>query len=595
MRHFDLLGHSTATAMLILVSAGVASAQSGKLDAPNTRLYLDQAWKPADRNLFYTTSQGSQMMPYDWFLALERPDSETPFRADDLARFGYLSNRDKTNNPDRLPVGFVKDSADTGDWIGMNCSACHTNQINFAGRTLQIDGAPADADMHALIDELAQALAQTAVSKSDPKFQRFARKVLPPEPTSTEEDKLFAALKEFSAYFTQFVKDSTPPQPWGRARLDAFGMIFNRVTSIDLNMPENSHLPNAPVSYPFLWDTHYHNVVQWNGSAPNLTPVERLARNVGEVLGVFARTDIKKTVLSPLYFKTSAKRDNQLLLEQLLSYLRSPVWPRQWAPIDANKAAAGKILYTAYCVTCHTITPRNKPLGPMNVVMTPQSVVRTDVTMAQNAQDLRSKTGFLAGVRMPPFIGKPLEDDVPSVELVFAVVVGALLEPMDVPVLTSVDSNTRTFVNSVKSSGPGGLSKVLKAAKNNVKNDPNVELLQAAKNLIDKEKKNTNDLAYKARPLDGIWATAPYLHNGSIPNLYQLLLPAGQRVKTFYVGTREFDPVNVGFKTEKTDGAFLLDTSLPGNSNAGHDSTAYGTDKLTDEQRWQLVEYLKTL
>jgi hypothetical protein len=100
-----------------------------------------------------------------------------------------------------------------------------------------------------------------------------------------------------------------------------------------------------------------------------------------------------------------------------------------------------------------------------------------------------------------------------------------------------------------------------------------------------------NLMAYKAKPLAGVWATAPYLHNGSVPNLYQLLLPPGRRQRTFYVGSRTFDPKRVGLLTRKSPGAFLFDTGLPGNSNAGH---TYGTD-LTDEQRWDLLEYLKTL
>jgi len=94
---------------------------------------------------------------------------------------------------------------------------------------------------------------------------------------------------------------------------------------------------------------------------------------------------------------------------------------------------------------------------------------------------------------------------------------------------------------------------------------------------------------YKAGPLWGIWATAPYLHNGSVPSLYQLLLPANQRVKKFWVGNREFDPVNVGF--DITTGTFELDTMVPGSRNTGHE---YGTH-ITDEERWQLIEYLKTL
>ena len=104
--------------------------------------------------------------------------------------------------------------------------------------------------------------------------------------------------------------------------------------------------------------------------------------------------------------------------------------------------------------------------------------------------------------------------------------------------------------------------------------------------------KKFNPESYKARPLNGIWATAPYLHNGSVPSLAQLLLPPAQRMKTFYVGAREFDPVNVGFITTQTTGAYLFDTTVAGNSNSGH---AYATDVLTATQRLELLEYLKTL
>lgn len=54
-------------------------------------------------------------------------------------------------------------------------------------------------------------------------------------------------------------------------------------------------------------------------------------------------------------------------------------------------------------------------------------------------------------------------------------------------------------------------------------------------------------LVYKARPLNGIWATAPYLHNGSVPNLYQLLLKKVNGIRNFAWAV-EFDPVHVGFK-----------------------------------------------
>jgi hypothetical protein len=98
-------------------------------------------------------------------------------------------------------------------------------------------------------------------------------------------------------------------------------------------------------------------------------------------------------------------------------------------------------------------------------------------------------------------------------------------------------------------------------------------------------------MAYKSGPLAGIWATAPYLHNGSVANLDQLLLPPDGRQKVFYVGSRQFDPKNVGFESVKSPGAFEFRTEVPGNGNSGHD---YGTT-LSVEDRRALVEYLKTL
>ena len=115
---------------------------------------------------------------------------------------------------------------------------------------------------------------------------------------------------------------------------------------------------------------------------------------------------------------------------------------------------------------------------------------------------------------------------------------------------------------------------------------------QCAGDLVDvRLHQNFNPRSYKGRPLDGVWATAPYLHNGSVPNLWELMKPPDRRVKVFYVGSRELDPVNVGLESSESPGAFKYDTSLPGNSNAGH---TYGT-QLTEAQKWDLVEFMKSL
>jgi hypothetical protein len=121
---------------------------------------------------------------------------------------------------------------------------------------------------------------------------------------------------------------------------------------------------------------------------------------------------------------------------------------------------------------------------------------------------------------------------------------------------------------------------------------------------------------YKPRPLEGVWATPPFLHNGSVPSLYQMLLPPAKRDAKFFVGRREFDPAHVGYVTapaEDDDAGFWLDTSIPGNRNIGHgfeaDAPTWQKHKqdpeknplphgvigpeLSEDERLSLVEYLK--
>lgn len=93
---------------------------------------------------------------------------------------------------------------------------------------------------------------------------------------------------------------------------------------------------------------------------------------------------------------------------------------------------------------------------------------------------------------------------------------------------------------------------------------------------------------YWAPTLDGVWARSPYLHNGSVRTMAQLLTAPNERAENFHRGSHEFDDVDLGFKD---DGAYVLDTNASGNSNSGHD---YGTKLLPNEKR-DLIEYLKTL
>jgi hypothetical protein len=202
--------------------------------------------------------------------------------------------------------------------------------------------------------------------------------------------------------------------------------------------------------------------------------------------------------------------------------------------------------------------------------MTPIKEVGTDETMAYQACSRKMKTGRLEGSKLP--FSNPLPKEVKSAEFLNHLVIGALLEPNISDEFRNLKSLDRKIDEEFVPLGEKYLKKV----------------------EIDPECGEDSPLmAYKARPLEGIWATAPYLHNGSVKNLYQLLLPYEKRNKTFVVSRNEFDPKYVGFKENSETKSFVFDTSIPGNSNKGHDT--YGNDEFSDEQRWQLVEYLKTL
>ena len=145
------------------------------------------------------------------------------------------------------------------------------------------------------------------------------------------------------------------------------------------------------------------------------------------------------------------------------------------------------------------------------------------------------------------------------------------------------------------------------------------DLWKSANEAFNQRVAANDSLSYKARPLDGIWATAPYLHNGSVPSLWWMLTPQAERPKQFCMGFRDFDPQQVGFRVEANEtphcksGETLFSTTNPdgsprhGNSNLGHSLEAKPGEGahehkngvigrlLSDDERLNLIEYLKTL
>jgi hypothetical protein len=543
-------------------------------------VYLSQNWSPAQSNQFYFTAQGSQIIPYDWFLVLEQVDSTTLFRDNqNILKYRYLAQNPGPLNPDGLPVGFVSDQGVGRAWLGMTCAACHTNEIHLGDTAYRVDGAPTLGDIQGFLSAMIAAMQQTLDDSA--KFDRFATKVLGNHNSGSNQARLKAQLamsiklragynlRNFPGYDPKGPVE--PPTRFGR--LDAVDAIVNEVYTFAVKDPNPdtptlvSKTADAPVSYPFLWDTPQSNVVEWLGIAKNggLLDVLTLSRNVGEVLGVFGDVHIPDdpSILS-FGYASSVKISALTDLENQLNGLWSPQWPADFPKIDQDAAAKGAVLYKTdfggmgSCADCHILIDRTSPTRDYKAVMGGGG---TDPQASLNFFNRTGPSGKLKGVDAN-FV--PLTTKIPEIA------------EANVMLANVVEG---TILGNFKSAPPDDLNQL------SFKRPP---ILGAAI--------GPPVAKYKGRPLGGIWATAPYLHNGSVPNLDALLKPTAQRPTSFSIGVREYDPVLVGFQTDvKGFPKFTVNDAngapIIGNSNAGHE---YGTT-MTDEQRHQLVEYLKTL
>lgn len=402
----------------------------------------------------------------------------------------------------------------------------------------------------------------------------------------------------------------------------SFSVIFDRLRSNEAGYPNlnNEQLerlrnvifnePNAPVSYPFLWDITHSDYVQWNGLANN-AGVGPLGRNAGEVIGVFGTLDW--TAHKP-HFSLAAKLSGQskkhmqvdftssinlINLERIehhLQSLKSPQWPEALlGAFDKEKVARGELIYAEYCQSCHEIIDRNNWDRVVIAKMSGIDKVKTDPQMAANSVNYKGKSGNFKHTVQSQDVGDLyLEEEAPVAMILTSVTKGVVATP---------DPDKwwiRRWLDWLYMMGSSFFENEIQAT------------IKSGNYTADTTAQPFNSLlAYKARSLNGIWATAPYLHNGSVPTLYDLLLPQKQdgdpedgnyRPITFEVGAREYDPIKVGFVSQGF-GGFVFDTRKPGNLNSGHEYAAGKTAQpngnllppLTEAQRWDLLEYLKTL
>jgi mono/diheme cytochrome c family protein len=313
----------------------------------------------------------------------------------------------------------------------------------------------------------------------------------------------------------------------GPGRTDDFGLARNLIFD-----PAQAGPLTAPCSVPHLWGLRR---VRWTDWDANTT--SSLGRSVATALAGGA-------VFDPETYRSTVPPRNLARLDDLATGIKAPAWPEEaLGKIDREKAKRGAALFEAHCAKCHGPKAAD-PLGDGLVAL---KEVGTDPNRLVNYGRKLGPGGVpQGGGRQPP------------------------LEYEEFPAALR-----------------DAVGRYLRQACRDDKMDA------AEERKLEEGRPNqwrrTN--GYVARELAGVWATAPYLHNGSVPTLYHLLLPAGKRPAKFPLGQRDYDPVKVGYTTAVEKPRFTFDVSKRGNSNAGHE---YGTG-LADEERWALVEYLKTL
>jgi hypothetical protein len=532
---------------------------------------------PAERETFYHLSEGGELYPLDWLLAL---DVETPAGdggvqvrpfLDGVARYGLIPDARSAGNPYGLPVGITLAKAKVGgaDMIGLNCSACHVGQIQYKGHAVRLDGAGNMVLVNQFLEDLAAETEKTLTAphrlarfwdrlRAVRRERRAGGAAVDPAEDETMARRLSALFTSNRGLLESQVRAlrNVPTlkrslaisTEEGFGRLDAFGIgrdeLFGAIGA-------NSLPADAPVSLPHIWGLEYTGWLQWGANTNSV-----MERNIGQALGVGALFDART-------FESTVRLENLHALEELAYKISPPAWPSSFPPIDPARAARGRELFSQYCAGCHETFATDGRMRTYQLF--PLAVVGTDPMTAINYE----RQVALADGSVRPFPAAALD-------LVTQIKKKAYEE-------RKLDAQT-----------------IAAWEQRDVRSGPQWEPMFRAP-LLDSERwdDTRGRKVYRAKTLVGIWATAPFLHNGSVPTLYDLLKPVAERPVTFPTGSRDYDPVKLGIQTDPSQftlapgqQAFMLDTRLRGNWNTGHEWSFYPS--LTDDARYALIEFLKT-
>ncbi|MDB5810864.1 MAG: hypothetical protein JWN94_2986 [Betaproteobacteria bacterium] len=558
--------------------------------------------------------------------------------------------------------------------LGLTCAACHTGQLEYESNRLLIDGGAGMISLDKFRVALQTSLKYTALSGKllpmphwvPTRFNRFAKRVLGDAYADESNRDAFkqqfmelaghlktqAELEELQTKLPNAVEE-------GYTRLDALNRIGNEVFQAQMGIRENMHPISGPVSFPYIWNAPWFNWVQYNSSI-----MQPMVRNLGEAMGVKGKVNLVDNSVQTFdasgipvehlhEMEMLLRGDEHPLKAKEFRGLRSPRWDKPLPELDASRVQHGAKLYSEICVHCH-LPPLHaadrKIFDEAKYWQTPTTGLDANAPAVKEFQALL-KVSQSKEEKFLALVTKPVMDIGTDCRAAYDMVYRTVSTPDFI-------GNSGTDLRPLAARGPApagcelptpsparkdgfrltnfgvALGEVVaktkqhwyeatnKTGKEQLAFDgerPNgIRATVAGKYPYDDPRAVDRELpAYKARPLNGVWATAPFLHNGSVPNLYLLLSPQDKReaeARMFWTGNREFDPKYVGYAyrsdagtlkdvplIKDTTGLFRLDTTKAGNRNTGHlftkDETAAGRigREFTDEERFAIIEYLKSL
>ncbi len=553
--------------------------------------------------------------------------------------------------------------------VGTNCTFCHTGQITLNGKTSIVEGAPGVVNVRGFFQDLAGSAAKTMLDEDT--LRKFLEKVVYPkdkvaaravakefsgrfqkELGLTSDSKLKTGLQagvvgglgyldQFTGsdkvkeakvgavkaalfkhrditqkYLTELLMMSYPKTENGPAledsqtidarmewlaRLmgtdpsikttpevygsnDAFGRIANLTARREHGGPLT-----GDVSIPAIWSMTDRDLFHWNANTNSIS-----LRDAGQATG-----------LGAVYFKllsgqveSTINFSNLYKEQELVNKIQVPNWTKLGGDVNMDKAIRGCKKYQITCAKCHNETKRVGPTGELiNYKMFSLAELGTDPNQTLN--------------QAKPVDGVPFRQALLGAAETWR---QSFYDKYKIDPATQCkwEDREKRGSEAFRDTGRG---------ENAYPPGSEMDYFNIAKGM-----------GYPARGLSGVWATAPFLHNGSVPNLEALLSPSTKRPKTFIVGSREIDSEKLGFanpdvedfpfteadkaqilklmdsgiglrRTEEEAKIELLktkysaayvDTALDGNSNKGHEGARFGTN-LKPNEKADLIEFMKIL